>query len=498
MRVLLITSSFEDESRESEIQSNSHYPLSLAYIHAYLEQKKHEVKTLFLNDFPHEDCYQKVKETLHHFKPEVVGLNVLTNNRVSSYFLIEYIHKHHPNIRIVIGGVHTTIMHEQLLSKYPYLIAVIGEGEITLATLLEKFAKNEPINDVLGVSFYKDNKLITTPPRPLVDNLDLLPFPKHEAFLNPSRTRACLLTSRGCPFNCSFCVLDVISKRRVRFRSVISVINEIEYLMKANPNLDEVWLHDDVFLIDNNRAIDFCNEIIKRKIKLNFVCSARFKPLSQELVRKLEQAGFITVLFGLESGDPKILKAAGKQITQDDVLHAIKLFANSKIEVRTFLIVGLYGENSSSVKKTINLVKKIQRIKYIYFPDIGICAAFPGTQIYSLAKQAGIIDDSYWLTDKPTPFFTAEHSIEQLLKYKQQILNHISFNNFFTPKGFLAQVTMTPHILKFIITTNSATSSLLCLLTPLLKKAKKHAPFLYDKIRLIYHKSIKSRLAKSE
>jgi len=450
MKILLIASSVEDGQRSPVIQKNSHYPIGLAYLYSYLEKQGYSVELLFLNDYSHEECNRIVFKKLKEFKPDVVGFNMLTHNRVSTYSLIEYIYEYYPSMKILLGGIHASIMYKQLVARYPYVIVVIGEGEITTDELLKKIKTNKPLNEVQGIAFFQDGGVVVTSPRPLIEDLDQLPFPKHELFFNSERTNFSFLTSRGCPFNCSFCVLDVISRRKVRYRSIENVLDEIEFLIKNNPRLEIIWIHDDAFFLKNERTIAFCEGVIKRKIKSKFICSARFKPLSKELVVALERAGFIQVLFGLESGSPSVLKLAKKCVTQDDVLLAIKLFKDSPIKVTSFLIVGLFGEDWHTIRETSNFVMKMQRLKYSYFDDIGICNVYPGTQICALTEQAGFLNNDYWLTDKPVPFFTVEHDFQELLKYKEYILNHIALRRIFTWKGFLCQFKMLPYIVKFL------------------------------------------------
>lgn len=449
MKVLLISASFEDEWRSSKVNENSHYPLGIAYLHSYLEKCGHTVENQFLNDYTYTDCARLIDAKVKDFEPEVVGFNILTNNRTSSFAAIEAIHQYNPEIRIVVGGIHATVMFDQIIRKYPFITVVIGEGEITTGELMEKFSANMSIDDVAGLAYFRNGKVVKTLGRPLIEDLDALPFPKHEVFFTDRRTGASMLTSRGCPFRCSFCVLDAISQRRVRARSVGNVIAEIEHLISMAPQLETIWIHDDQFFMDNKRVIDLCDEIVARKIKLNFVCSARFKPISKDLVDALERAGFIQVLFGLESGSPKILKMAHKGIKQADVLNAISLFKNSKIVAICFLIVGLYGEDQETVDETIRFVREMQKIKYIIYHDISVITIYPGTEIYDIAKNAGKINDDYWLTDKPTPLFTVEHDEARLNEYKNKILDHVAITRIFTWKGFKAQYSMLPYVFKF-------------------------------------------------
>lgn len=446
-KILLLTCSVEDESRSAEIQYNSHYPLGLAYIHSCLEKHGFEVKTLFLNDYAYDDCLKITAKEIEEFNPIIVGLQIISHNRVMSYRIVDYISKEHPRINIVAGGIHASIMYEQILIRFPFLVVIIGEGEDTMLDLACAMANQHAIDSIPGIAFVHNGKVVKTIQRELIADLDSLPFPKHAIFFNDKRTYASIMTSRGCPFNCSFCVLSSISRGKVRYRSARNVVDEIEYLAKTFPGLETIWIHDDTFFLRNDRAIEVCNEIVKRAIKLKFICSAKFKPISKELISALERAGFIHVLFGLESGSAKILKSCHKQVTPQEIIRAVELFRDSPIEITAFLIVGLYGEDSLTIKETARLVQKMQMIKYFIYDDIGILAVYPGTEVYSISKSAKKIEDDYWLTDKPVPFFTVEHDYEQLLALKEELLNHISIKRLPTFAGFKAQLSMLPYLL---------------------------------------------------
>lgn len=456
-KVLLITSSFEDvplvpASRTSE---ESHYPVGLAYLHSYLESKNIDVRTMCMNNNPYEYCFKKTIEMINDFCPDIIGFQILTSNRISTYDLIEYIHEHYPKIKIVTGGIHSTIMFKQLIEKYHFLIAILGEGEITFSELIRELKTNKPnYKKIDGLAFYENNRVVRTKPRKLIENLDDLPFPKHELFFkNSKRFSGCLLTSRGCHFSCSFCCLNPEAKRIVRFRSPKNVVDEIEYMVKNFPQMTEVFIHDDSFFINNQRVIEICDEILKRNIKMEFVCSGRFKPISRELVDKLEQANFKRVLLGLESGDNSILKSCHKGITQDDVINTFNLFSKSKVNLKTFLIVGLPGENIKTIRETAKLVKKLQKIKYASYGNFSnLLMVYPGTEVYEIAKSKGMIDDEFWLSRKEIPIYTVENSYEELNRLGGILLDNICFHRILTLKGFVAQFEMIPYLLKYLLT----------------------------------------------
>ncbi|OGH99232.1 MAG: hypothetical protein A2104_00395 [Candidatus Melainabacteria bacterium GWF2_32_7] len=448
-RILLVSSSFEDETRILT-HADMFYPLGLGYLHSYLEHCDYNVQTLFLNGYPFKDCYERTIQTIDEYKPNMIGFQVITNNRVSTYRLIESIHEKYPDIHIVLGGIHSTLMYQQLLERYPFLTVVIGEGEITFSELAEKLINNNTnLENVDGIAFH-NNGVIKTKDRELIENLDILPFPKHEAFFDQNRRIGSIITARGCPFKCSFCCLDNVSKRRIRYRSVDNVVDEIEYLHKKFPKMRDICIHDDTFFMDNQRAIKICEEIIRRKIKLNFSCSGRIKPISKELIAALEKAGFTRVLLGLESGSSRVLRQTHKGITKEDAINAIKLFSNSCLNVQLFMITGLPGEDINTVKETCQFIQKLQKIRYIRLGGFPILWVYPGTEIYEKAKAAGMIDDNYWLTDKPVPFYTAENTIEELNHFNDIIAKNIDMQRIFTLSGFLAQITLFPYIIKYI------------------------------------------------
>ena len=459
-RILLITSSFEentqilkssDKKYVQEKMDTQHYPIGIAYLHSYVESRGNDIRSLFLNSYSYEICFEEVEKAIREFSPDIVGLQMLTQNRVSSYRLMEKIHRDYPHIKLVAGGIHATIMFEQLVKKYPFLIVVIGEGEITFVELIRALMAKSDIFAVEGIAFNRGGEVVRTMPRPLIENLDMLPFPKHELFFDHNRAFGCMLTSRGCPFRCSFCALESITRRAHRTRSIKNVVDEVELMAKKFPQMKRVWIHDDTFFLNNQRAIEFCDEVIRRGIKLEFVASGRLKPVTCELIKKLEQANFVKILFGLESGTDEILFAAHKGITQKDVVETFKLLANtSKIEVVAFLIVGLPGETLGTVYNSARFVQSLQKIKYIYYDDIGILIIYPGTEVYRLAKEHGIIDDEFWLSDAFTPLYTAEHSLQSLYKLKKIMLEHIALKRIASPGGFKAQLGMLPYIPKYL------------------------------------------------
>ena len=456
MKVLLTCTSIDDSHR-TEDAPDSHYPLGLAYLHTYLEKfSDHEVETHFLNNVNAEICTNKIKKEIESFKPDVIGISMMTHSRISSFRVIEYIIENHPDIKLVLGGIHPTIMWEQMARRYPTTIVVIGEGEVTFGALLDGFENDTPLEEIEGIAYFNGEEVIKTEERPLIDDLDILPAPKHEIFLFEGKHVANLLTSRGCPFKCNFCVLDNVSLRSVRFRSAENICDEIEEILAMCPSIQIIWLHDDAFMINKKRTMALCDEIIKRGIKTTFTCSARFRPVSRELVQRMEHAGFTHVLFGLESAAEEVMKGMFKGITKDHIRYATSLFAESNIKTTAFLIVGLPGETQETVDETIDFVQEMQNNNYLFYDDIGVCSIYPGAEVYNIAKRRelqvegyGPLDDDYWLTDGEVPFYECDHSYEQLAQWKEDVRDAISLARLHKPDCFLKQRKLFPSIIKY-------------------------------------------------
>jgi len=457
MKILLCCTSIEDGHRSEDVH-DTHYPLGLAYLQSYLEKhrpEKDEFVNLYLNNIPYDESFKTLKRELKNLKPDVFGVSMMTHSRVSAFRAIEYAHQRYPKMKIVVGGMHPTVMWEQIARKFPYIVVCRGEGEVTFKNIIDLYEKDGDIREVEGIAVYDQDtdEVFTTGNAPLIEDLDTLPFPKHELFVTQGKTMANLLTSRGCPYRCNFCVLDWMSKRQVRFRSGGNIADEIEMLLDKYPSIRTIWIHDDAFMINNDRTIEFCDAIIERGIKTQFVASARFRPISHEVVFKMKQAGFVQVLFGLESGAAEVIKGMRKGISKEHARYGLELFSKTGMKATAFIIVGLPGETEDTIEETIDFVQQLQDIDYLYYEDIGTAMLYPGTEMYTQCRETGLIDDDYWLSDGDIPYYTKEfggvHSMETLNKFKKTIQEGISLKYLFTREHFLKQRKLIPKILQY-------------------------------------------------
>jgi len=419
-KVLMVSPPFQVNT-QVHLKDGSPYGLGLCYLHAVIEKEGYQIRAFSYNNSDPLEAEKAVTAELMDFKPDFFLVQIFTTNRVESYRVLKKAKELRPEMKVIVGGLHASIYPGQVLENFPVDCVVIGEGEVTIVELLETLSAGRDPSGVKGIAYKEKGRVVITGERPLIEDLDSLPFPRHELFITPEREIACILTSRGCPFKCSFCCLHTISRRKCRMRSAKNAVDEVEHIVNTFKNIKIIQIADDTFTLNPQRAMDFCREIVRRKIKIQFYCSARIKPASVELFRLMEEAGFREIGFGLETGGAKLLKSIHKNITREDVIETFKMLKDININISTFLMVGFPGENKETVAETIDLIKELQKIKYFEFAGVACLWVYPSTEVYEHLCKAGRIDDGFWLTDKDVPFFTLEHSEEELETMVTQI-----------------------------------------------------------------------------
>jgi len=220
-------------------------------------------------------------------------------------------------IKCVFGGVHTSAFPNEIISHFPKeqgydLHVVCGEGEIALLDIVEGRETGRIVK------------------RDLIQDLDSLPYPKHDEFFNshPERKTVVMVTSRGCPFSCTFCCLGLINGRKIRYRSVDNVIDEIVYLKKKYPHIERITFQDDAFSLNSKRVIEIADRLIDLDLGLKFLMQGTVKGNTEEMFAKMEKAGLENIYVGLESGNQGILDRAKKGIKLKEVEQLFKMLGN--------------------------------------------------------------------------------------------------------------------------------------------------------------------------
>jgi anaerobic magnesium-protoporphyrin IX monomethyl ester cyclase len=397
-------------------------PLGLAYLGAITEQEGHEVNII--------DCqaekltYETFRDRVSKETPDIIGVTATTLLYKSAMKLIEIAKEAHPNAITMLGGSHGTFWDENALNEYPTLdIVVRREGEITFKELLNNFQKNISLTNVLGITFrQKDGKIVRTPDRPFIEDLDKLPFPAHhllplDDLKRMGKVLFPLITSRGCVFWCDFCSTVRMFGRGYRWRSPKNVVDEMQ-LVHDKYGVEQVTFYDDAFSVDRNRVLKICEELHARKLDMTWDCGTRVDMVDRDLLKTMRDAGCIAVWLGVESGSEAILGAMNKKIKLDQTRLAYKTAHDVGLMTIANVVLGFPGETEQTAKETIRFVKELNP------DDVGFYVAtpYPGTPMYDQVIKNGwlrVTDFDKYDTAGPT-FETPWLSMEKLaeIRYK--------------------------------------------------------------------------------
>lgn len=361
-----------------ELYDRPNYPnVSIAYLAGYLEKNNISCKVIDaklerLND------QEVIKRCINE---DLVGISSFTHEINYVAQLAKKIKEESPNTKIVIGGCHVTAKPKETIEAFPLFDFIIyGEGEETLYELINAIKKEENFEEINGLVFKKNNKIIVNKPRIGKKHLDELGFPAWHLF--PKAEEYPIITSRGCPFQCNFCMRA--HGEKIRSRSINNVIEEMQILVsKYKPTYMYVW--DDTFTLFKKRTMDLCNEMIINRLhkKLRWKAETRVNSVDLETLKKMKEAGCDIVSFGIESGNPKILENTKKGITIDAAINAIKMAKKAKLKTESLFILGHPNETKETIKDTINLAVKLNTTTVSF----GIMTPYPGTEIYEMAKK---------------------------------------------------------------------------------------------------------------
>lgn len=430
MKILLI-----NPPRENEIIGNNpkiieeergfNPPLGLLHVAAYVESfTKHHIEVI---DAQVERLsYTELKDRIQSFSPDVVGMTAMTMTMVDvikTAKIVKDINKHCP---IVLGGAHVYLFPEETISLDNIDYLVIGEGEIAFKELLDKIEKKQKLKDVPGLVFKLNGRIINTGLRQFIHNLDQLPFParnlvpykQYKSLLSRGKVVTTIFTSRGCPFSCSFCSRPHLGKK-FRARSAKHVVDEIEVCL--NMGISEFLFYDDTFTIDKQRAVDICNEIINRKLKIGWDIRTRIDTINEDIIKLLKKAGCQGIHYGVESGTEKVLKLLNKGISIPQAMEIFNLTRKNGIPILAYFMIGNPHETLTDIHRTFQVMKKLNP-DYVH---LTVLTPFPGTRIYSDGLENGIIKEDYWrnFSKYPTKGFIPPHwgenftrsELEQLL-----------------------------------------------------------------------------------
>jgi len=380
--------------------------LGVEYLSSSLQKAGHETDLAFESGLEG-TFYFKAKKKSHldilkkidTFKPDVI-LFSSTTNLFSWVKEVALQIKQKYNLPIIAGGIHPTIQPDKVIAEKDIDIICIGEGEEAIVELANKMEKKQDYTKTKNLWFKKDGKIIKNPVRPLLKNLDLLPNPDKDIFYKYGcfTDRVYLMTSRGCPYKCTYCFNHQIQNLYkdmgigyFRRRSLNLIIDELKAYIKKY-KIKSVHFYDDTFILDKNWVLKFAEEY-KKEIGLPFYCLVRANLVDSEIIKALKSAGCKAVSMGVESGNEYIRNILLKRNMQnEEIVNAARIIKENKIKLITFNIFGFPGETPEQMLDTmkINLqIKPDSLFTYVFYP-------FPGTDLMKIALEKKFIDQNVY------------------------------------------------------------------------------------------------------
>jgi radical SAM superfamily enzyme YgiQ (UPF0313 family) len=387
-------------------QTNSKYKflgvvapsLGIGYMAGVLENNNVDVDVLDASAL--ELSYEEIGDEIKKRSPDIVSISALTPTIGVALDSADKIKQVKPDTIVVLGGYHPTFEYESVLKEKSVDVVVRGEGEYTLLELVQTLENEGDLKTVKGLAFHDENdgSLVLTPDRPIIPNLDELPFPAFHLFpmekyriLNISTNVATIITTRGCPMQCSFCSSAALHGNKLRRRSYQNVCDEIE-LRLMEENIDTIAFMDDTFTLNKRFVMDFCNEIKRRNLKFWWGCTSRVDTLDEELLELMKEAGCITLFMGVESADQHVLEKMNKNITLDKTQRAFDLCRKVGIRTIASCVIGMPEDTRETINSTIEFVKKLDPDYALY----SLATPYPGTRFYNETFKKDLITIKDW------------------------------------------------------------------------------------------------------
>lgn len=387
-----------------------HYypPLGLGYIGAYLEQEGHQVRILD-RDLAFQDkkainlVDRESESTLRAFQPDLIGITAMTPTIPDAFHTAALLKRQLPKYPVVLGGPHAMVLSKETLEASANIdIVVKGEGEETMKELC---GGSEP-GSVAGIVYRKNGDIVATPNRNLSSDLNSLLFPARHlydmkkylqsnfAVIRGVDARVMnLMTSRGCPYRCTFCAASCIFGGKVRFASPSRVIEEIERILSEYPQVEGLYFVEDSFATSRKRAVAICNLLLKRRIHRRIIWAAQLhvNDIDEELLTLMKKAGCVQVQYGFESGSQRILNLMDKRATVRQNYEAAVLTRKVGVRFLVNVIVGFPSETREDFMATIELLKATRP----NFIGYGKFIPLPGSKMFNDLKQRIVVDNDW-------------------------------------------------------------------------------------------------------
>jgi radical SAM superfamily enzyme YgiQ (UPF0313 family) len=368
-----------------------------------------------LRDVNH-PIWQEIKDVISEQSPDLVGISVTTAKYGSALNVSRLVKEIDPNVQVVWGGIHPTIMPDETIKNKDVDIVVRGEGEQTFLELARNITS---LSDVLGITYKENGRIIHNPNRPLLENLDTLPFPARHLLLGKEAYHpeafGNISASRGCPYQCTFCASHKLWTRKIRYRSPTNVIDEIKNIKKVFKT-DQFKFDDDSFTFNTKFVEDFCAILMSERLKIKWSMDTRANLVSNGLMKKMKSAGCEEIYMGIESGDERTLKLIKKGVTLEQIWNAKRVLDENRVRFTAFFMIGFPWETKKEIDKTVSLMRDLDPYNAVF----SVVTPYPGTELYDTCLSEGLLgekpDWSTFFHQSPDMYLTRNLSRDEICK----------------------------------------------------------------------------------
>jgi len=399
---------------------NADYVQGLKLISEADYTKNYNTYLHVIEDLNHK-LWKEVAGVIAEQAPEIVGITVPTAKYGSALNISKLVKDFNPQIPVVWGGVHPTILPEETIKNKNIDIVVRGEGEYTFLELIKNLGN---LDKVLGITYKDEGGIVNNKSRPFIEDLDELPFPARHLVLGNENyypeAFGSIFASRGCPFNCIFCASHKVWTKKVRMRSPENVVNEIKEIKnKFKTNLFR--FEDDTFALSKDYVECICNLFKKEKLNIKWKAETRVELVTDGLIKNMRSAGCEELMLGVESGEEETLKRIKKDITVKQIKEAAKIIKDNKVKLGAYFMIGFPWETKIDIDKTVALMKDINpRIAYL-----SVATPYPGTELYDICLTEGLIpekiDWSKFFHQSPDMYLTKNLAREDAPKIIEEV-----------------------------------------------------------------------------
>lgn len=369
-------------------------PYGLFSLGAQAIRAGHRVKVLNLSGF----AWSRVEEVIAALEADVYGLSCWTANRRGVGYVARLVKRLRPEARVVVGGPHATPLAGEMLAHHPEIdLITVGESEETFREIVDRIATGQALEGIAGSVYRNGGQPVFGPKRPAIANLDQLESP-HRHF-----DTHIVMTSRGCPWQCTFCGAETSWGRGYRSQSIPYVVDALASALGRLP-VKMIQIKDDTFTANQKRVREICRAIVARGLSFLWSCDTRVDVLSEDLLREMRLAGCQRLSLGVESGSQTVLDAIQKKISVQEIVDAAAMAKKVGIRVRFYMMLGNRCETAETFRETLAFLERAAPHEYLF----SCLSIYPGTLDFDDARRAGWLDPEVYFRgdfqELKTPF----------------------------------------------------------------------------------------------